>query len=170
MKIDQSTRAEPSAGLEPQTGNRPWWVYVLYAGTDILGKMITAGILTNGRDGHKPAGGVKVNHSGLKPDINPRMITATTVIGEIVIGSDGKQLGKIEEVVLDLTSGTVSYLVLSTGGFLGFRDKFYALPLDSLAISSEEKLCFIDIDQKRLKTIPEIDKRNWPGKSAWHIE
>jgi sporulation protein YlmC with PRC-barrel domain len=170
MKTDQRTSAVPSVELEPRTGSRPWWVYVLYTGTDILGRMITSGLLTRGRDGQKPAAGVRVIPSGLKPAIDPRIMTATSIIGESVIGSDGKQLGKIEEVVLDLTSGTVSYLVLSTGGFLGFGDKYYALNLDSLSISLDEKLFYIDIDQKKLKTIPGIGKRNWPGKAEWPHE
>jgi hypothetical protein len=50
---------------------------------------------------------------------------------------------------------------------LGFGDKFYAIPLEYLVFSAEEKVFYIDIDKEQLKSIPEIDKHNWPRKAEW---
>ncbi len=154
----------------PQTESRispacPWWVYLLNAGTDVLGKVLVTRLTTDGR---KPAGGVRVARAqSLKPPVEAVMITATTVIGQRVRGSDGKPLGRIEEIAMDLTRGTVSYLVLGTGGFFGFASKFYAVPLKSLTLQPEEKLFLLDIDKKKLKQMPEINKHNWPRQPQW---
>ncbi len=167
MKIEDRKNIEPEIEPEPQTGRRPWWTYFLYAGSDVLGRAVTAGILASSQDGRQAKRGVKVEQRGLKPGVDPERITATTVIGERLLGSDGKELGKVAEVTMDLTSGTISYLVLSTGGVLGFGDKFYAIPLESLTFSAEEKVFHLGIDKKKLKQIPEINKHNWPKKAEW---
>jgi sporulation protein YlmC with PRC-barrel domain len=49
-------------------------------------------------------------------------------IGTKVVNSSGEDIGKIEEVVMDLTTARVTYAVLSFGGFLGIGDKLFAVP------------------------------------------
>jgi sporulation protein YlmC with PRC-barrel domain len=149
---------------------RPWWLYFLYAGTDVLGRVLTTAFPPDGRDGLESITGIRV-HRGedLKPGIDPERITATTIIGERVIGSDGNELGKIEEVALDLTTGAVSYLVMSAGGVFGFGDRFYALPLGALTISPGEKTFHLEIDKKQLKRLPGFNKQDWPKKAHWPI-
>jgi sporulation protein YlmC with PRC-barrel domain len=147
---------------------RPGWTYFLFAATDVLGRVLTARFSGDGRDGHKPAAGVNVGRlEELKPGIQPEMITSTTVIGQRVLGSDGKALGKIEEVALDLTTGVISYLVLAVGGVFGFADKLYAVPLNYLTMNPEEKVFYLDMDKKKLKQMPQIDKYDWPRKTNW---
>ena len=154
----------------PETKSRPWWLYFLYAGTDVLGRVLTAGISADGQNGRNFARGVSITREGgLQPGIDPEMITATTVIGERILGSDGQALGKIEEVAMDLTTGRISYFVLSVGGFWGFGDKFYAIPLGVLTMNPEEKVYRLDIDKNKLKQIPGFDKHDWPKKAEWPI-
>jgi sporulation protein YlmC with PRC-barrel domain len=147
---------------------RPWWLYFLYAGTDVLGRVMTTGFLTDRRSGQESITGIRVKPGeGLKPGIDSQRISATTVIGERVIGSDGRDLGKIEEVVMDLTTGAVSYLVLSSGGVFGFGDRFYAVPLGVLTLNPDDKTFHMEIDKKTLKSLPGFDKQNWPKKALW---
>jgi sporulation protein YlmC with PRC-barrel domain len=163
---ESCSETSPESRLEP----RPWWAYFVYAGSDVLGRVLSARIAEDGKEDNKQALGVNVSQSGeLKPGIDPERITATTIIGERVMGSDGKELGKITEVALDLTTGFISYFVLSVGGILGFGDKFYALPLPSLTLKPEERTFYIDINKKKLKQMPEFDKHNWPKKAEWTV-
>jgi sporulation protein YlmC with PRC-barrel domain len=162
------SKVEPQTPVQVPTETRPWWVYFLYAGTDTITRVLSTRLTADGKDGQKPARGVNVSHEeGLKPSIDPEMITATTVIGQRVIGSDGKELGKIQEVAMDLVNSEVSYFVLSMGGLLGFGDKFYALPLNSLTLKPEEKIFYLNMDKKSLKRMPGFDKHNWPKKATW---
>jgi sporulation protein YlmC with PRC-barrel domain len=47
------------------------------------------------------------------------LIGSDKVQGTTVYGSDGQSIGTIERVMIEKTSGRVSYAVLGFGGFLG---------------------------------------------------
>lgn len=134
----------------------------------MLGTLLSTNLFVYGGDGCKTGPGINITRGGtLKPGIEPEMITATTVIGERVIGSNGKELGKIQEIAMDLTTGTISYFILSVGGIFGFANKLYAIPLDALTLDPEATIFYLDINKKALKQLPEIDKHNWPKKAMW---
>lgn len=101
--------------------------------------------------------------------IDPRRITATTIIGDKVKNSAGKELGKIEEVVMDLIDGSVSYIVLSVGGFAGIGDRFFAIPLTALAFDVKAREFYIDTDKKVLEKNRGFDKNNWPQEAQWPL-
>ena len=48
---------------------------------------------------------------------------SANIIGVPVRNPEGEDLGQIEEVVIDLETGRVAYLVVSFGGFLGMGEK-----------------------------------------------
>jgi sporulation protein YlmC with PRC-barrel domain len=60
------------------------------------------------------------------------VLSAATLAGFKVENLTGEDLGKIENLMIDLATGRVAYAVLSFGGFLGFGDKFFAIPGSSL--------------------------------------
>jgi uncharacterized protein YrrD len=51
-----------------------------------------------------------------------RVMSAGTLAGDHVRNSAGEDLGKIEEIMIDVPTGRVAYAVLSFGGFLGMGD------------------------------------------------
>lgn len=95
--------------------------------------------------------------------IHPRIITSSSLIGDRVKNSQGEDLGRIEEIAIDQSSGRVAYLVLSFGGVLGLGDKFFAIPWGLFVPSNTEKsvLC-LNVDKEVLKEAPGFDKDNWP--------
>ena len=60
------------------------------------------------------------------------LIGSDKVEGTAVYGRDGNKIGSIERVMIDKTSGRVSYAVLGFGGFLGLGNDHYPLPWQSL--------------------------------------
>jgi sporulation protein YlmC with PRC-barrel domain len=46
-------------------------------------------------------------------------MAAATLDGDTVITSDGEDIGKIPDIMLDVRGGRIVYAVLSSGGFLG---------------------------------------------------
>ena len=91
------------------------------------------------------------------------VLSATTLINDDVKNPAGKDLGKIEDVMLDVNNGRISYAVLSFGGFLGMGDKLFAIPWNALELSTEEKCFYLDVDKDRLENAPGFDKDNWPN-------
>ncbi|MDD5702663.1 MAG: PRC-barrel domain-containing protein [Dehalococcoidales bacterium] len=90
-----------------------------------------------------------------------------TVIGNKVMDGSGKEIGKIEDIVIDLTCGNVSYLVVSSGGFAGIGDKFFAVPLEALTMDLKKKTFMVEIDKNKLRKAPGFDKNSWPVKAIW---
>ena len=65
------------------------------------------------------------------------LIGSDKVQGTAVFGPDGERIGEIERVMIEKTSGKVSYAVLSFGGFLGIGDDNYPLPWHSLKYNTD---------------------------------
>lgn len=89
-------------------------------------------------------------------------ISATTLIGDKVRNRQGEDLGKIEDLMIDLESGCVAYAVLSFGGVLGMGDKLFAVPWEALSLDQRENVFIMNIDKQRLEQAPGFDKNNWP--------
>lgn len=101
--------------------------------------------------------------------IRPKVLSASTLIGDGVVNADGEDLGKIEELMIDIQSGRVAYAVLSFGGFLGLGDKLFAIPWGALAVDTNRKVFVLNVDRTLLQQAPGFDKNHWPemGDSDW---
>ncbi|HEY2019107.1 MAG TPA: PRC-barrel domain-containing protein [Bryobacteraceae bacterium] len=91
-----------------------------------------------------------------------RVLSAGTLKGDGVRNPAGDDLGKIEEIMLDVASGRVAYAVLSFGGFLGIGNKLFAIPWESLTLNEDDHVFILDADKDRLENAPGFDKDNWP--------
>lgn len=85
------------------------------------------------------------------------------VVGVKVKNNALDDLGEIAEMVVDKTSGRVSYLVLDFGGFMSFGNKYFAVPWHSFTYSPQEDCFILNVDKERLKDAPGFDKDHWPN-------
>jgi sporulation protein YlmC with PRC-barrel domain len=101
--------------------------------------------------------------------VRPQALSATSLIGDGVVNTSGEDLGKIEDLMIDIQSGRVAYAVLSFGGFLGLGDKFFALPWEAMTLDTNRKVFVLNVDKDVLEKAPGFDKNNWPqtGDSDW---
>jgi sporulation protein YlmC with PRC-barrel domain len=90
------------------------------------------------------------------------VLSASTMTGDTVRNMKGEDLGRIEEVMIDLDSGRIAYAVLSAGGFLGIGDRFFAIPWNALAVDLEQREFILDVDKERLERAPGFDEDSWP--------
>lgn len=95
------------------------------------------------------------------------MVEASDLIGCKVENSKGENLGKIEDLMLDLGKGRIAYAVLSFGGFLGMGDKLFPVPMEAIRHTSES--CVLDVDKETLKNAPGYDRDTLPdvNDQAW---
>src|SRR5665811_345118 len=91
------------------------------------------------------------------------VLSASYLKGDKVVNHKGEDLGKIEEIMLDLDRGRIAYAVLSFGGFLGMGDKLFAIPWSALALDTVEKRFILNVDKELLKRAPGFDKDHWPN-------
>ena len=93
---------------------------------------------------------------------NPDFLSADTIKGDKVVNRAGEDLGKIEELMIDLQDGRVAYAVLSFGGFLGMGDKLFAIPWKAFSLRLHEHAFLLDIPKETLEKAEGFDKDNWP--------
>lgn len=93
----------------------------------------------------------------------PQVMSAATLDGDTVVNSAGDDLGKIEDIMLDVTAGRIAYAVLSFGGFLGMGTKLFAIPWSALTLDTDEKRFVLDVAKERLENAPGFDKDHWPS-------
>ena len=93
----------------------------------------------------------------------PEVMAAATLDGDRVMSSDGHDVGKIKDIMLDIRSGHIAYAVLSTGGFLGIGDKLLAIPWSALTLDTDHKCFVLSLTAERVKNAPGFDKGHWPS-------
>jgi sporulation protein YlmC with PRC-barrel domain len=82
-------------------------------------------------------------------------VRASKWIGKSVEGADGKDIGKVADLILD-KDGKVQKVVLSVGGFLGIGDKHVALAPDQVKFGADDKLT-TSMSQEQLKAHPRFE-------------
>jgi len=91
-----------------------------------------------------------------------RVLSASTLAGDRVRNRADEDLGKIEQIMIDLPAGRIAYAVLSFGGILGMGDKLFAVPWNALKIDENRHEFVLDMDRQTLDNAPGFDKNNWP--------
>jgi hypothetical protein len=85
-------------------------------------------------------------------------MAAATLDGDKVLSSEGDDIGKIKDIMLDVRSGRIAYAVLSSGGFLGIGDMLLAIPWHALTLDTERKCFQLAMSSERVKNAPGFDK------------
>jgi sporulation protein YlmC with PRC-barrel domain len=88
---------------------------------------------------------------------------ASSLVGMEVRNQSDEKLGKIEDLVLDLNSGRISYAVLNAG--TAFRSKLVAVPVSAFTASSDQKHLLLNADKAKLEAAKGFDKNMWPSVS-----
>ena len=91
-----------------------------------------------------------------------RTLGASTLIHDKVVNLSSEDIGHIEELMVDVTTGRVAYAVLSFGGFMGIGNKFFALPWSALTVDEGHKRIVVNITKEALETMDGFDKDHWP--------
>ena len=95
-------------------------------------------------------------------ELQPCILSAGTLCGDPVVNPSGEDLGRVEELMIDLDDGRVAYAVLSFGGFMGIGNKLFAIPFEALELDSENHRFILDTPREKLEAAPGFDKDDWP--------
>lgn len=119
--------------------------------------------MTNGfaQEKKKPVAGDIAAKTAKGQQINAFMVEK--IIGSKVINVKGEELGKIENLVVDIDTGRIVYAVLASGGFLSIGDKLFPVPWKSLAALPSEGIFFLNQSKEQMEKAPAFDKNNLPN-------
>ena len=107
-----------------------------------------------------------VNHAGLFPNMPVKFLTASSIIGDKVLNRAGENMGKIKDIMIDLSSGMIEYVVVEFGGFLKMGEKFFAIPFRLLKVDAKEEAFILEQSKETLEKAPGFDKDHWPETNS----
>ncbi len=90
------------------------------------------------------------------------VLSASTIAGDKVKNLAGEDLGKIEDIMIDLESGRVAYAVVSFGSGFMHGGKLFAIPWAALAVDQGDKKIILNVPKEILETAEGFDKDHWP--------
>ena len=89
---------------------------------------------------------------------------ASDIIGMVVKNNQDEKLGKVEDLAIDVESGRIVQVILSTGGFTS--GALTAVPATALHHDVANKVLHLDIDKKKLENAPKFEMSNWSENSS----
>lgn len=97
---------------------------------------------------------------------NVALLSSDSLQGTQVVNNLGEDLGKLEELMLNVDNGRVDYAVLSFGGVLGIGDKLFAVPWQALQVDQQNEQIVMNVTRENLENAPGFDKDNWPQTAS----
>jgi len=90
---------------------------------------------------------------------------ASDLIGMTVKNYQDEKLGKVDDLAVDMESGRVVQVILSTGGFIGIGDRLSAVPPGALHHDVVQKVVHLNVDKEKLKNAPVFEMSKWSDYS-----
>lgn len=79
------------------------------------------------------------------------LLNANTLIGNTVVDKTGKELGSVKDLLIDQTSGQISYMILSYGGAfggtLGIGEENYSIPWTDVTLTKKDNELMVQVDK-----------------------
>jgi sporulation protein YlmC with PRC-barrel domain len=102
------------------------------------------------------------------PDVIFPLYKMRDVLGQAVMTPQGKEVGHIENVVLDAATGDLLYCVVTSGGVLGVGGTLRALPWEVVQGAADRKAFQLQIEEEQFQNAPHFDKDSWPDMLDRH--
>lgn len=110
-----------------------------------------------------------VNLDGKNANRPLRFLTATSLIGDKVHNDKEEHMGAIEDIMIDITTGKIEYVVIKFGGFLTINEKYFAIPFGLLSVHPANKAFILNQPKEKLEKAPGFDMSHWP-ETNFHAE
>ncbi len=92
----------------------------------------------------------------LRMDETLNLIGSDKVEGTSVRRPNGDHLGSIRRLMIEKTSGRISYAVMNFGGFLGLGEGFYPVPWNLLRYNEKLDAYELDVSDDQLNGAPQF--------------
>lgn len=94
------------------------------------------------------------------------LISGKAIQGTRVYSPTGDELGHIDDVMIDTSSGKTVYGVLQFGGFLGMGSDHHAIPFGKLKYDTSREGYVTDLTREQLENAPQQDD-SWRENRDW---
>lgn len=111
-----------------------------------------------------------VNDSGKLANTPVHYLTASSIAGDKVYNTIDEKLGEIKDLMINVHSGKIEYVIIEFGGFLGMGEKYFAVPYKALELDTSRHAFILDQKREMLENAPGFDKDHWPETNAHNME
>ena len=87
-----------------------------------------------------------------------RLSEARNVLGMRIKNEQGRDVGEIDNLLIDTQNGRISHVVVAVGGFMGVGEKKVVVPWSDLKIASDGKTRVATLEQAKLESAPRWDR------------
>jgi hypothetical protein len=105
---------------------------------------------------------------------------ASKLMGTSVKNLQDEKLGNVENILVDLPSGRIVAVIVSSGGFLGMGDELSAVPPTALRFTTDRDTLQLDVSEGNVEPALHFKANQWPDFSqpklcggvyrAYHVE
>jgi sporulation protein YlmC with PRC-barrel domain len=91
------------------------------------------------------------------------MMLASNMLEREVENAAEEQLGFIDDLVIDQTTGAVLFAIIEHGGFLDLGEDWVAVPLTAMSLGPENDELILDVAEETFEDYPDLgDTTDWP--------
>ena len=98
-------------------------------------------------------------------------VRVSKLIGMNIENSQEKNIGEIQDIVLNARTGEIQYVAVTYGGFLGLGNKMFAVPFEAIKVQSDpddrndadDYILVMDVTKKQLQGAKGFNEENWPN-------
>lgn len=83
------------------------------------------------------------------------------LLGKEVASTQGKALGKVEDLIVD-PKGGIPHVILSFGGMANLGDKLFVFPVNAFDRDENRDRIVVDVERYQLSESRGFDRSNWP--------
>lgn len=91
-----------------------------------------------------------------------QLVSVGRLLNEHVIDIEGRDIGRVEDLVLDLSSGDIDFAVVKFGGLFGMGGKYHVIPWQLMNIDDERRAFTMDVTKEQVDRAPAFDSSNVP--------
>lgn len=88
--------------------------------------------------------------------------SAKKVIGMSVRNPQNDKVGKVDDLMVDMMTGRIVEVIVSTGGFLGMGNTLSAVPPQAFQAGADRDALVLNVTKEQLTSNPHFDNSQWP--------
>lgn len=96
-----------------------------------------------------------------QPSRDARAFRASELIGKDVMSRDGKDIGDIKDLVINMAAGKVHYAALAFDPSLASPEELYAFPLKAFNLTADKDELVLDVDKSKIQAMKKFDAQRW---------
>ena len=87
---------------------------------------------------------------------------ASGVIGQTLKNAEDQMIGEVQDMFVNMKTGEILAVVISSGGFLGIADTLSAVPVSALRFDTVAKAFKTKLTKEQLVNAPQFKGHEWP--------